>query len=47
MQSRRIRWAERVARVGEKRGAYGVLVGKTEGKNHFEDQGINLRPILK
>jgi hypothetical protein len=25
------------------RGAYGVLVGKTEGKKHLEDLGINLR----
>jgi hypothetical protein len=47
MQSGRIRWAEYVARVGEKRGAYGVLVGKTEGKKHLEDLGVNLRSILK
>jgi len=36
-----------VARVGEKRGAYGVLVGKTEGKNHLEDLVINLKSMLK
>ena len=29
---RRMRWAGRVARMGEERGAYGVLVGKPEGK---------------
>ena len=32
---RRMRWAGRVARMGERRGAYRVLVGKTEGKRPF------------
>jgi len=32
IKSRRIRWAGHVARVGEIRGAYRVLVGKTAGK---------------
>ena len=27
-----MRWAGHVARMGEKRGVYGVLVGKPEGK---------------
>jgi len=27
-----MRWAGHVARAGERRGAYRVLVGKTEGK---------------
>ena len=30
--SRRMRWAGHVARMGERRGVYGVLVGKPEGK---------------
>jgi len=30
--SRRIRWAGHVARMGQRRGLYGVLVGKSEGK---------------
>jgi len=30
--SRRMRWAEHVARMGERRGVYSVLVGKPEGK---------------
>jgi hypothetical protein len=30
--SRRLRWAGLVARMGERRGAYRVLVGKPEGK---------------
>jgi len=29
---RRMRWAGRVARMGERRGVYRVLVGKPEGK---------------
>jgi hypothetical protein len=32
IKSRRMRWAEHVARMGEKRNAYRLLVGKPEGK---------------
>ena len=32
IKSRRMRWAGHVARMGERRGLYGVLVGKPEGK---------------
>jgi hypothetical protein len=32
IQSRRMRWAAHVARMGEGRGAYRVLVGRSEGK---------------
>ena len=32
IKSRRVRWAGHVARIGEERGVYRVLVGKTEGK---------------
>jgi hypothetical protein len=32
IRSRRIRWAGHVARMGEKRNAYRILVGKPEGK---------------
>ena len=31
IKSRRMRWAGHVARMGEERGAYRVLVGKPEG----------------
>jgi hypothetical protein len=31
-ESRRLRWAEHVARMGEGRGVYRVMVGKPEGK---------------
>jgi hypothetical protein len=32
IKSRRMRWAGHVARMGERRGAYRVLVGKPEGR---------------
>jgi hypothetical protein len=32
IKSRKIRWAGHVARIGEKRNAYRVSVGKPEGK---------------
>jgi hypothetical protein len=31
-----MRWAGQVARKGEKRNAYGILVGKSEGKRPLE-----------
>jgi hypothetical protein len=33
IKSRRMRWAEHVARIGEKRGVYTVVVEKPEGKS--------------
>ena len=32
IKSRRMRWAEHVARMGEERGVYRFLVGKPDGK---------------
>jgi hypothetical protein len=32
IKSRRMRWVGRVARMGEKRNSYRLLVGKPEGK---------------
>ena len=32
IKSRRMRWAGHVARMGEERGVYGILVGKPEGR---------------
>jgi hypothetical protein len=34
IKSQRMRWAGHVARMGEKKNAYRLLVGKPEGKNH-------------
>jgi hypothetical protein len=36
IKSRRMRWAGHVARMGEKRNAYRLLVGKPEGKRPLE-----------
>jgi hypothetical protein len=34
MKSRRVKWAAHVARMGEKRISYRLLVGKPERRNH-------------
>jgi hypothetical protein len=47
IKSRRMRWARHVARMGEGRNAYRVLVGKPEGKHHFKDQCVDGRMGLK
>jgi hypothetical protein len=36
LKSRRMRWAGHVARMGEKRNAYSILVGKPEGRRPME-----------
>ena len=36
-----------VACMGERRGIYRILVGKSEGKNHYEDPGIDGRYNIK
>jgi hypothetical protein len=36
-----MRWAGHVARMGEGRNMYWVLVWKAEGKNHLKDQGVD------
>jgi hypothetical protein len=33
--------------MGERRGAYSVLLGRPEGKNYLKDLGIDGRIILK
>jgi len=47
IKSRRIRWAGHVARIGEERGVYRVLVGKPEGRNHWGDLGVDGWIILR
>jgi hypothetical protein len=47
IKSRRLRWEKHVARMGKRRGAYKVLVGKPEERNHLEDPGVDGRTILK
>ena len=47
IKSRRMRWAGHVARMEEGRGVHRVLVGKPEGKNHWGDQDVDGRIILR
>ena len=47
IKSRRVRWAGHVARMGKRRGVERVLVGKPNGKDHFEDTGVDGRIILR
>jgi hypothetical protein len=42
IKSRRMRWVEHVARMGERRGVYIILVGKPKGKRPF----VRPRPRL-
>jgi hypothetical protein len=41
IKSRRMRWAGHAACIGERRGAYRILVGRSEGRNHLEDPGVD------
>jgi hypothetical protein len=47
IESRRMRWAGRVAPMGNGRDAYRVLMGRLEGRDNLEDLGIGGRIILK
>jgi len=47
IKSRKIRWVGHMARMGERRDVYRVLVGKPEGKSHLGDPGVDGRIILR
>jgi hypothetical protein len=47
IKSRRMRWAGHVARMGEKRNAYRILLAKPEESFHWEGQGVGGWTILK
>ena len=47
LKSRRLRWAGNVARMGERRIAYRVLVGKLEGDSPLGRSGVDCRIILR
>jgi hypothetical protein len=47
IRSKRMRWAGHVARTGERRGAYRILGGRSEGRKHLGDPGVDGRIILK
>jgi hypothetical protein len=43
IKSRRMRWAGHMACMIEGRNVYRILMGKPEGKNHLQDQGVDGR----
>ena len=47
VNSRRMRWAEHAARMGEGRGVHRVLVGKPEEKRHWGDPDVDGRITLR
>jgi len=47
IKSRRIRWAGHVARMGEERGVYRVLVGKPDGNRPRRRRVDNIRMDLQ
>jgi len=42
-----MRWVGNVSHMKQSRDAYRVLVGKSEGKDHFKEPGLDRRIILK
>jgi hypothetical protein len=42
-----MRWETRVAFIKEIRDTHKVLVGKSDGKGHLEELGVDLRIILE
>jgi hypothetical protein len=47
IKSRRKRWAGYVARMGERRSVFRVLVKKSEEKKNLGGTGVNVRIILR
>jgi hypothetical protein len=47
IKSRKMRWAGHVARMGENRDAYRILVGRPEGGDYVGDTGVDGRIILR
>jgi hypothetical protein len=47
IKSRRMMWSRHAARMGESRGVYRVLVGKTEGKGPFGRPGRRWEDNIK
>jgi hypothetical protein len=47
IKSRRMRWVGHVARMGEGRGVYRVLVGRSEGKRPLERHGCRCEDNIK
>ena len=46
-KSRKMRWARHVARIGDRRGVFRVLVGNLRERDHLEDPGVDARIIFR
>jgi hypothetical protein len=47
IQSRRMRWAGHVERMGEEKGVYRVIGGNLRERDHWRDTGVDGRIILR
>jgi hypothetical protein len=47
IKKRRTKWMGHGAGMGDRRGAYRILVGRLGERKHFEDPGVNGRVISK
>jgi hypothetical protein len=47
IKSRTMRWAGHVARMGKGRDVYRILVGRPEGRDHWEELGVGGRITLR
>jgi hypothetical protein len=47
IKSRRMRWAEHVARMGEGIDVYRILVGRPKARDHWEDLSVGGRISLR
>jgi hypothetical protein len=47
LKTRRMRWEEHVACMGERQGVYMILISRLEGKTHLESLGVGGKIILK
>ena len=46
-KSRRVKWVRHVARMGDRKGIYRVMVGNLRKRGHLEDPGVDGRIILR
>jgi hypothetical protein len=47
IKSRKVRWTGHVARVGERSGAFRVLLGNLKERDRLKDLGVDGRIIFK
>jgi hypothetical protein len=47
IKTRKIRWAEHLAHMGEMRNAYNILVGTLEGRSPLKRRNVNGKIIVE